>query len=105
MTEQLALEESQWDGRAIQLHEGPFAPPAVRVDGLSYELFAGTCFTFDENCGVRGRDGSNLVHYSPESRAGPDNVFKSVSLRTTRLYISIECDVRFVGGFHDSDIT
>ncbi len=69
MTEQLALEKSQGDRRAIQLHEGPFAPPAVHVDGLRNELFAGACFAFDENRGVRGRDGSNLIQYSTESRA------------------------------------
>jgi hypothetical protein len=96
MTEELAFQQSQWDRRAVQLHERPIPAPAVRVDGLRNQLFAGTRFTFDENRGVGRGLGSNLIQYSPESRARPYNAFEPIpafSCIAMRLYVSIERDV------------
>ncbi len=79
MTEELALEESQRDRRAVQLDKGSLPASAVRVNGMRNELFASTRFAFDENRGVGGGHGLDLVQYSTERRARPYDAFKPTS--------------------------
>jgi hypothetical protein len=93
MTEELTFKESQRDGRAIELHEGLISAPAVSVDRVSDEFFAGAGFTFDQNRGVRRGYDSNLVQDSTESCARPYNVLKPVlvlSCTTLPIYVLIE---------------
>jgi hypothetical protein len=78
MTEELAFEQSRRDRCAVQLNERSIPAPAVRVNGVSDELFAGTGFTLDENRRVSRGHGLNLIQYFTESRARPYNALKPV---------------------------
>ncbi len=64
MTKEFALEESQGNGRAVQLHEGAIRAPAVHVDGVRHEFLASARFAFNQNRRIGGGNGSNLTQYS-----------------------------------------
>src|SRR6266404_6344740 len=96
MTKEFALEESQGNRRAVQLHEGSICPPAVHVDSMRNEFFAGTRFAFNENRGVGGGNRSNLIQYSTKCPTRPYNAFKPIpasSVITLRVRVLIECEV------------
>src|ERR1700682_2987060 len=93
MTEELALEESQWDRRTVQLHEGSITASAVRVDSVRDELLAGTGFTLYENRGIGRRHRSNLIQYCTESGARPHDAFKPIWVFACILSVLIECDI------------
>src|SRR5262249_58995709 len=57
VTEQLALHEAGLQGRAVDLHVGPFAPRRFLVDRARDQLLAGSALAQDQHRGVGCRGG------------------------------------------------
>src|SRR5690606_29100975 len=55
--EELALEQLVGDRRAVDLHEGPVAARAARMDHVRDELLADARLTLDQHACARLRDG------------------------------------------------
>ena len=78
MTEKFTLQQVQRDCRTVQLHERAVPALALRVDGLRDEFLAGACFAFDQNCGVCRGHNPNLIQYSIERLARPNDAFEFI---------------------------
>jgi hypothetical protein len=93
MPEEFTLQQAQRDRRTVQLHEGPAPAAAVHMDGACNELFASARFALDEDGGVGGRHGSDLLQDSTQGRARPYHAFKpfrAFSWITIRICVWIE---------------
>src|SRR5215470_18895856 len=74
VTEELALEESRGNRRAVQLHERVGLPGTEIVDGTCDQLFAGAGLAVDQDRGIRRGDGFHLSQHLPQCRALADDV-------------------------------
>src|SRR5262249_29484881 len=69
VSEQLALQQPRGDGRTVQLDEGAALARAQVVQGPSDELLARAGLAENEDRGVRGGDGLDLLQDPAESGA------------------------------------
>ena len=93
MTEELALQQIEWNGSAIQLYERASAPRTDVVNRVGDQLLAGAGFSLDKNGGIRRRNLFDLFEHGFESRAVAYQLFESAVL--TDLFTETEsCDRR-----------
>jgi hypothetical protein len=76
VSEQLALEQIERDGRAIDLDERPAAPRAEVVNRPRNQLLAGTGLAFNEDRSLRGRDPLDLLEHRLERRTRTDDLLE-----------------------------
>src|SRR5205807_3961143 len=76
MPKQLAFQQSQRDGRAIQLGENIVASGTQPVNGARDQFLPGSGFSLDQNCGFRGRHRLYLLQYLAQSGTVAQYVFK-----------------------------
>src|ERR1700740_1678564 len=73
VAKELAFQKIQRDRRTIHFHKRPPAPGAEVVDRVGDQLFAGACFSLDQDGGVRRRYAFDLFEYCFESRTAAYN--------------------------------
>src|SRR5262249_49832618 len=71
VTEELALEETRGDRRAIQLDERPPSSRAEVVNLTRDELLPGTCLSLDQDDGVGRRNDLGLLEHPAQRTARP----------------------------------
>src|SRR6478736_2487859 len=76
VSEQLALEQIERDGRAIDLDERPAAPRAEVVNRPRNQLFAGAGLAFNEHRRLRGRDSLDLLEHRLQRRTRTDDLLE-----------------------------
>src|SRR6266478_7919751 len=76
VTEELALEETRWNGGAVDLHERARAPPAAVVDGACDELLTGARLPENEHGRVGRRDDLHLLQGVPQRGALADDLLE-----------------------------
>ncbi len=74
MAEQLALQEPGGDGRAVELDKGPLPAGAEVVQGPRDEFLARARLAKNEDGGVGGSDGLDLLQDVAEGGALPDDL-------------------------------
>src|SRR6266403_5419531 len=80
VTEQLALEQGRWDGRAIELDERAPAATAGVVNCARNQLLPGSGLPEDENGRVRRRHDLDLLQHLAKTRALADDRSGGVAL-------------------------
>src|ERR1700752_3699734 len=73
VAKKLAFQKIQRDRRAIHFHKRPPAPRAEVVNRVGDQLFAGACFSLDQDGGVRRRYTFDLFEYCLQSRTAAYN--------------------------------
>src|SRR5579863_3273197 len=68
MAKKLAFQKIQRDGRAIHSHKRPSGPRAEVVNRVGDQLFAGACFSLDQDGRVRRRYAFDLFEHCFQSR-------------------------------------
>src|SRR5262249_14058978 len=74
VTEELALEETRGDRRAIQLDERPPSSRAEVVNLTRDELLPGTCLSLDQDDGVGRRNDLGLLEHPAQRTARPHDL-------------------------------
>src|ERR1700674_5702999 len=74
MAKQLALQEPCGDGGAVELYKSPFPAGAHVVKRTSDEFLARARFTKNEDGGIGGGDGFDLIQDAAERGALPDDL-------------------------------
>src|SRR5579862_6416421 len=78
VAEELALEEARRDGGAVELHERPLAASAELVNGARDQLLPRSGLAVDDDGGVGGRHGLDLVQDLLQRRRLPDDLLEVV---------------------------
>ena len=78
VAEQLALDQAGRNGRTVELDKGALAARTEPVNGARQQFFAGAGLALDEDGGVGGRDGFNLLEHLAQTAALAHDVFKAV---------------------------
>src|SRR5246127_3248106 len=73
VAKKLAFQKIQRDRRAIHSHKRPSAPRAEVVNRVGDQLFAGACFSLDQDGGARRRYAFDLFEDCFESRTAAYN--------------------------------
>ena len=81
MAEQLGLDQFLGNRGAIDLDERALHAPAVVVDGVGDELFAGAVFALDQDVGFGIGDGGHQVEQLTHLAAAPDDVLELVAVQ------------------------
>src|SRR5262249_29439739 len=101
VAEQLALQESRRNGRAIELDEGPLPARAEVVQGAGDEFLARARFAADQHGGVGGGDGLDLFQDATQRGALADDLlevpFRADLFFQVRLFV-----VQFLHEFLDT---
>jgi hypothetical protein len=79
VTEQLAFQQIQRNGSAIQLYEGAPASRAEVVNRLRDQFLAGACLSFDKNGGICRGHALDLFKYRLQGGALAYDLLKSAS--------------------------
>src|SRR6266850_2711770 len=76
MSKELAFQEIERNGSAIQLYEWASAPHTEVVNRARDQLLAGACFSLDQNGGIRWRDLLDLFEHRFQSGTAPYNLLE-----------------------------
>ena len=79
MAEELAFQQIEGNGGAIQLHEWASAPPADVVNRARDQLFAGACFSLDQHGRIGRRYPLDLIEHDLKRRAITYDLLKSAA--------------------------
>jgi hypothetical protein len=63
MAKEVAFQQTEWNGGAIQLYEWAPAPRAKVVNRARDQFLAGASFSLDQNRGIRRRDLLNFLEH------------------------------------------
>src|SRR6266446_1365254 len=80
VTKQLAFQQIERNGGAIQLYERATAPGAEIVNRPCYQLLAGACLSLDKNGGIRRCDALDLFEYRFQSRTITYDLLESAGI-------------------------
>src|SRR5262249_48469377 len=80
VAEQLALEQIQRNGRAVELDERAAAPGAEMMNRTRDQLFPGPGFALDKDCGIGGRDTLDLFEHRLQERTLTDDPLESAPI-------------------------
>jgi hypothetical protein len=84
VTEELALEQSRRNGRAVDLDERPIATVTPIVDGTGHQLLSGPGLAEDEDGRIRRSHDLDVPQDTTQRRALADDVLESVLRRNLR---------------------
>src|SRR5437879_12788863 len=76
MSKELTLEQSGWNGGAVELHKSPLLSPAAFMDRTRNQLLAGTGFTEKQYRRVAGSYRLHQLQNMPECRTLAYNSFE-----------------------------
>src|SRR6266852_7864664 len=91
VAKELAFQQIQWNGSAIQPYEKTSDARADVVDRMGDELLAGTCFTLDQHSRAGRRDAFDLFEHRFQRRTVADDLLESARVRiliTSPQYLS-----------------
>ena len=78
VAEHFAFEQTGGNGRAVEFHEGALAAPAELMKGAGDQFLAGAGFALDQDGGIGGRGGLDLLQHVAQRGAGADDFAKAV---------------------------
>src|ERR1700677_2351260 len=80
MAEEFALQKSHRNRGAVQLYEGSISAFTARMNGARDDFLTRSCFSLDENRGVRGRHCANQVPCAHQRGSPSDDSFEKMLL-------------------------
>ena len=79
VAEEFALKQSERDCCTIEFHEGRVGAAAEAMDGAGDQFLAGAGFTLNEDRGIGGRGGLDLLENTTEGGSGADDFIEAVN--------------------------
>ena len=78
VAEEFAFDQAGGDGGAVQFHEGRVGAAGEAMDGAGDQFFAGAGFTLNQDRGIGGCGGLNLLEDAAKGGAGADDFIEAV---------------------------